>query len=65
MATIMATLLLDATQELGVLRASYLQNKLGSPIGRPNNKEEQYHALQLCLDAAATAKKGEIITASK
>lgn len=62
--TIMVTLLPDITKELGVPRAIYFPNKLGSPIGRPNQKEEQYDALRLCLETAAQAKKGGIIQAS-
>lgn len=58
----MITLLPDATKELGVPRAIYFPNKLGSPIGRPNNKDEQYNALKLCFDALLIAKKGEMIS---
>ncbi|WP_261134461.1 hypothetical protein [Bacillus sp. Marseille-Q3570] len=60
--TVMVTLLPETTTALGVPRSVHFSRKLGNPIGRPNQKEEQYSALLQCLDAFNKAKKGEMIT---
>jgi hypothetical protein len=58
----MATVLPETTKALGVPRSVYFPRKLGIPIGRPGQKEEQYSAVLQCLDALKKAKKGEVIT---
>ncbi|WP_408006427.1 hypothetical protein ACJROX_17185 [Pseudalkalibacillus sp. A8] len=64
-ATITVTLLPETTNAMGVPRSIYFPNKLGSPIGRANRKEEQYSAMLQCLDALSKAKKVEMITGTR
>lgn len=63
--TIMVSLLPEATRELRVPRAIYFPNKLGAPIGKPGDKQEQEQALRLCLAAVTKVQRGEIITAEE
>ncbi|WP_108022176.1 hypothetical protein [Melghirimyces profundicolus] len=59
--TVMVTLLPESTRELGVPRSVFFPHKLGAPIGRPGQPDEQYQALLQCLDAFETATRGEMI----
>ncbi|MCP3738179.1 hypothetical protein NLX69_00730 [Rossellomorea sp. BNER] len=60
--TMTVTLLPETTNALGVPRSIYFPNKLGNPIGRPNQKDEQYAALIQCLEAFEEVNVGEMLT---
>ncbi|HIF64097.1 MAG TPA: hypothetical protein EYG16_10815 [Deltaproteobacteria bacterium] len=56
----MVTLLPEATRKLGVPRTLHFPRPLGTPIGRPGDRQTQAHDLELCLQAAAQLGREEM-----
>lgn len=56
----MLTLLPEATRQLGVPRAVYSSQKIGSPVGRPHQREEHVDTLKTCLKVVDKLEKGMI-----
>ena len=59
-ATVMVTLLPEATRKLGVPRALHFPRPLGTPIGRPGDRQAQGRDLELCLEVAAKSGAEEM-----
>ncbi len=56
----MVTLLPETTRKLGVPRTLHFPRPLGTPIGRPGDRQSQARDLELCLQAAARLGREEM-----